>query len=537
MMALRLGSPFTSDGRGGRARSYQTISASPFLPFGSDSRRFHSTPQQSSWFWPSKGGERLPPSSSDAPLLQDSDQTHSEGTFLDAERNVAEQLSDTTQGSLKALNQEALESAPTAAGWGVWKALAPVSGAIVVALDGVHSVTGLPWWSTIIVSTLLMRSVLLPLVAVQIRKTAQIGSLFSQVLKLGGPETPFLTQVQRFAAARQATKCPNPAWFLAVPAVQIPIFVSSMLALRQMTAEGHPGFDTGGMLWFTDLTLPAGLGLEAAIFPVAIVSLYLSNVQLAFGGIGPRSRFLKVYKFALQALAVPAFVGSFYLPQGLLLYWVTNNCCSLGQNLAVRSTAVRAALGLPPLPDRKPSGTEPEAVPVTDEMIAKMDVNELVQIAATCQAQRRPEEAIKFLKKALARSPEEASIFYALGKTHVGLRKWEEAAEYHGQAAGYAQDDELRGKALYGLGIAAFNQGKVPEAVAALREAAALRPDDLEGQLSLASVLSRNGDKAAALEVVRKAARLEPKLQKYIEELEEELRTQADAANAAEGRR
>jgi hypothetical protein len=37
----------------------------------------------------------------------------------------------------------------------------------------------------------------------------------------------------------------------------------------------------GGMFWFTDLTLPAGLGLEAAIFPVALTTLYLSNIHVS----------------------------------------------------------------------------------------------------------------------------------------------------------------------------------------------------------------------------------------------------------------
>jgi hypothetical protein len=51
------------------------------------------------------------------------------------------------------------------------------------------------------------------------------------------------------------------------------------------------------------------------------------------------------------------------------------------------------------------------------------------------------------------------------------------------------------------------------------------------------SVLSRNGDKAEALEVLHRAARLEPKIQKYVDVLEEELRTQADSASKAKGRR
>lgn len=144
-VALGLGSASIFDGRGGRALSCQSFSASSSLTFGGDGRRFHSTPPHSSWFWPSNGGERLPPSSSDAPLLQESDQTQSDGTFPEPDSNLTEHLPDTAKVSLEALREGALESAPTAAGWGVWKALAPISGAIVVALDGVHSITGLPW--------------------------------------------------------------------------------------------------------------------------------------------------------------------------------------------------------------------------------------------------------------------------------------------------------------------------------------------------------------------------------------------------------
>lgn len=50
------------------------------------------------------------------------------------------------------------------------------------------------------------------------------------------------------------------------------------------------------------------------------------------------------------------------------------------------------------------------------------------------------------------------------------------------------------------------------------------------------SILSRSGNKTEALKVLQKAARLEPKIQKYIDALEQELRTQADAANRTIGK-
>lgn len=41
--------------------------------------------------------------------------------------------------------------------------------------------------------------------------------------------------------------------------------------------------------------------------------------------------------------------------------------------------------------------------------------------------------------------PEEATIFFALGKTHAGMRKWEEAAEFHGQAVMHVSDSPCLG--------------------------------------------------------------------------------------------
>lgn len=65
------------------------------------------------------------------------------------------------------------------------------------------------------------------------------------VVKRGGPETPFLTSLQRFAAARKALGAPNPAWFLAVPAVQVS---TTVLVIGRPSLSRVISFDTNGTL-------------------------------------------------------------------------------------------------------------------------------------------------------------------------------------------------------------------------------------------------------------------------------------------------
>jgi hypothetical protein len=50
------------------------------------------------------------------------------------------------------------------------------------------------------------------------------------------------------------------------------------------------------------------------------------------------------------------------------------------QGLAFRNNAVRAALHLPRIEKLSPREAEKNGVPITEEMIEKMDVNELVQV-------------------------------------------------------------------------------------------------------------------------------------------------------------
>ena len=73
--------------------------------------------------------------------------------------------------------------------------------------------------------------------------------------------------------------------------MQLPVFITSVWAIRRMSLSGWPGLSDGGALWFPDLTLPAldlasmtaPLGPAGIVLPVAVAAAMFTNVGLAFG--------------------------------------------------------------------------------------------------------------------------------------------------------------------------------------------------------------------------------------------------------------
>lgn len=71
--------------------------------------------------------------------------------------------------------------------------------------------------------------------------------------------------------------------------LQLPVFITAVLAVRRMAAQQWPGFSTGGLAWFTDLTsgalvlepISAPLGSAGIILPATVVGLLLANVNQA----------------------------------------------------------------------------------------------------------------------------------------------------------------------------------------------------------------------------------------------------------------
>lgn len=224
-------------------------------------------------------------------------------------------------------------------------------------LETVHSSTGLPWVTAIAATTVAARTLLLPVVAKQMRNTHAMSMARPEMLELqewfkresatagAGPALAAEYQ-QRLAAVWQKYDC-HPMKSIGSLLLQAPLFIGFFSALRSMAAAGVPSLAVGGAFWFPDLTAAdATYGL-----PILSSAIFLLTVELgaADGMQGQDPGVLNKMKMFMRALAVAMVPLTASMPAGVFVYWATSNAYSLVQSVAFKAAPVRAAFGLQPL--------------------------------------------------------------------------------------------------------------------------------------------------------------------------------------------
>lgn len=149
---------------------------------------------------------------------------------------------------------------------------------IASALDGLHVMTGLPYWQAIIVGTVAIRLLLLPSSIMGLRATSRIAAVRPEVDRLSkrmekDPENKSLYEAE-IVHLHKKYKVSYISGF-GQPLVQLPVFLSTFLALRQMGTY-FPEFTSGGTLWFTDLSIAD----PTFVLPVASAASFLLLTEL-----------------------------------------------------------------------------------------------------------------------------------------------------------------------------------------------------------------------------------------------------------------
>ncbi|KAF8765931.1 hypothetical protein HU200_007968 [Digitaria exilis] len=201
-------------------------------------------------------------------------------------------------------------------------------------IDAVHSFTGLNWWLSIAVSTVLLRSVLFTL-GLSIRK--QIHVSYCQIT------SPYMVCLQAKdeksqdeAAERLISFFKSLSPLAAFAILRLYTFMALYFAISNMVQK-LPSLKEGGAFWFTDLTTPDAL----YIFP-AMISLSLllkSEFRLHYSKKERRlqSNFVKIF----YVLAFP-FAASF--PTAICCYFMTWSFASIAQMIVVNQLAVKKLL-------------------------------------------------------------------------------------------------------------------------------------------------------------------------------------------------
>ncbi|XP_040987233.1 mitochondrial inner membrane protein OXA1-like isoform X3 [Juglans microcarpa x Juglans regia] len=260
--------------------------------------------------------------------------------------DVAGVLTDTTVEAVasqaSAVNEVAIAAADS---------FLPVQ-ALQYLIDAVHSFTGLNWWASIALTTLLIRGATLPLLINQLKATAKLTllrphleELKQQMQDKGMEPAEGQQQMQKLFKEYGV----SPFTPLKGLLIQGPVFISFFLAISNM-AEKVPSFKGGGAYWFVDLTTPDSLYIFPLLTAVTFLVTVECNMQEGMEG-NPVAGTMKNVSRGIAVLTVP-FTMSF--PKAIFCYWVTSNLFSLVYGLALKNPGVKKFLGVPEMPVAQP---------------------------------------------------------------------------------------------------------------------------------------------------------------------------------------
>ena len=139
-------------------------------------------------------------------------------------------------------------------------------------LEHVYIYSGFPWWGSIVFTAVAVRVSLLKFYVDAADTSAKMQTLKPAM-------QPILKRIQQARAARDRVAVMKATqeryamfqnsgvkfWKLAIPLIQVPLGFGTFRLLRGMGYLPVPGFDQGGVLWFTDLTMPDPYGIMPII--------------------------------------------------------------------------------------------------------------------------------------------------------------------------------------------------------------------------------------------------------------------------------
>lgn len=226
---------------------------------------------------------------------------------------------------------EVLEPAFASLDLGGWTPI----GILQNGLEFLHIDCGLPWWGTIIASTIVLRILMTPVVLIAQRNAANMNNAMPAIQKIqlkmtearqmgNAAETAQYSQ-ELMGAMRKYNI--NPLKNMAVPLCQAPIFMSYFFGIRQMVNAPVESLKEGGLLWFTDLTVVD----PYMLLPLATCATLLVTIEVGADMSRINSPNAYLIKYVLRAMPVIMFPFIINFPNALVLYWTTSNAVSLLQ--------------------------------------------------------------------------------------------------------------------------------------------------------------------------------------------------------------
>ncbi|KAK5656782.1 hypothetical protein OQA88_4330 [Cercophora sp. LCS_1] len=228
---------------------------------------------------------------------------------------------------------------------------------IETVFEHIHVYSGMPMWASIIALCVVIRaSIFKPSLTAagqaQKMQELKVNPRYAAALETmkqsfqGGDKVAGMAARSEIAAMNKAAgySLLKTLW----PMVNIPLGFGAFRLFRAMAALPVPGMETGGFLWFTDLTVSDPF----FILPIASALLFLRAIRMPLPYMAPdQAKTMKVMSVVL--LPVTGVVTMF-MPAGLQFYFVVSSLLQWLQSAAFYNPTFRGWMGLGPLTPPRP---------------------------------------------------------------------------------------------------------------------------------------------------------------------------------------
>ncbi|ESO07747.1 hypothetical protein HELRODRAFT_170295 [Helobdella robusta] len=239
---------------------------------------------------------------------------------------------------------------------------APPIKAAYIFLDSIHNYTGLPWWASILSATFILRTTLtLPIFIITAKNNEKLVKLSPKVKKLSDELKIEISRAQkefkwdakmalhhyrwnmkRIVKDLYVKENCHPAKNFILPWIQLPIWISTSLSLRNMSGmfqvDGNvipahcPELSIEGMLWFQNLLLPDMIFLP-------LIMLLSNTLILEFHNrrIKNHTKLSKTITYVMRGINIIMVPIAATVPSCLSFYWACSSIYGLLQNIIMSS--------------------------------------------------------------------------------------------------------------------------------------------------------------------------------------------------------
>jgi YidC/Oxa1 family membrane protein insertase len=196
----------------------------------------------------------------------------------------------------------------------------PLTNLLGSGLELFHSY-GAPWWLSIAILTVVVRSILFPLTVRQVKSMRAMQDLKPEMDKIRAKYKDNRQQQQEEIMKLYQERKVNPFGSCLPLLIQMPIFITMFYVIQGFGAT-HESFASGGVLWFQDLSTKDPYYL----LPVLSAVTMLAASEITSKHIDAQQRWM------MRILPIVFTVFLLNFPAGLFMYWITSNLVTLVQN-------------------------------------------------------------------------------------------------------------------------------------------------------------------------------------------------------------